>query len=282
MREAVRGLDADKLEKWARKSLSAVDNAKLKRLLRDKLGGLDRDKLEDLLKDGMRHIDRHKLEESVRDRIRAVDLDKIKAAARNSINDFDPHKIESFVNARVDSVVRARLDALDADELEKLLDSKRKAAKQEVDQGLKKAAKKETKVTVKVEEEHSSNPIATLLGTLGRFAVLGAAGWIAYSHLFLEHQVPLPKAIAAELLTLVYRPSGPINIYQDRGGNGRPLVLIHSINAAASSYEMRPLFQHYRGDRPVFALDLPGFGFSARSKIEYTPEIYINAIVSPR
>jgi pimeloyl-ACP methyl ester carboxylesterase len=290
VREALHSLDTDKLEKWARKSLRSVDNDKLKRLLRDKLGGLDKDKLEDLLKDGMRHIDRHKLEESVRDRIRSLDLDKIKSAARSSINDFDPHKIESFVNARVDSVVRARLDALDADELEKLLDSKRaalaieegkrkgkgKAAKNE----LKKASKKDAKVTVKVEDESSSNPITTLIGTLGRFAILGAAGWIAYSHLFLEHQVPLPKAIAAELLTLVYRPSGPINIYQDRGGSGRPLVLIHSINAAASSYEMRPLFQHYRGDRPVFALDLPGFGFSARTNIEYTPEIYVNAIIT--
>ena len=276
VREALHSLDADKLEKWARKSLRSVDSDKLKRLLRDTLGGLDKDKLEDLLKDGMRHIDRRKLEESVRARIRSIDLDKIKSAARSSINDFDPHKIESFVNERVDSVVRARLDALDADELEKLLDSKRKAAKHE----RKKASKKDAKVTVKAEDEKSSDPFTTLVGTLGRFAILGAAGWIAYSHFFLEHQVPLPKAIAAELLTLVYRPSGPINIYQDRGGYGRPLVLIHSINAAASSYEMRPLFQHYRGDRPVFALDLPGFGFSARTNIEYTPEIYINAIIT--
>ncbi len=163
------------------------------------------------------------------------------------------------------------LDALDIDELERLLSSKRTAIK---------VAKKGAKITVKVDEKGGSNPIAALVGTLGRFAILGAAGWIAYSHLFLEHQVPLPKAIAAELLTLVYRPSGPLNIYQDRSGSGRPLVLIHSINAAASSYEMRPLFQHYRGKRPVYALDLPGFGFSARSDIEYTSDIYVNAILT--
>jgi len=124
------------------------------------------------------------------------------------------------------------------------------------------------------------NPIAKLVGTSFRLGLLSAAGWIAYSHLFLEHQVPLPKAIAAELFTLAYRPSGPLNIYQDRTGSGRPLVLIHSINAAASSYEMRPIFQQYRGKRPVFALDLPGFGFSARADIDYTPEIYVNAILT--
>ena len=41
--------------------------------------------------------------------------------------------------------------------------------------------------------------------------------------------------------------------------------LVHSINAAASAYELRPLFEHYRGQRPVYAPDLLGFGFSERS-----------------
>jgi pimeloyl-ACP methyl ester carboxylesterase len=98
--------------------------------------------------------------------------------------------------------------------------------------------------------------------------------------LFLEHQVPLPKAIAAELLTLAFRSAGPITSYHDRGGSGRPLVLIHSINAAASSYEMRPLFQHYRGQRPVYALDFPGFGFSARPNTQYKPDTFVDAILT--
>jgi pimeloyl-ACP methyl ester carboxylesterase len=61
---------------------------------------------------------------------------------------------------------------------------------------------------------------------------------------------------------------------------GRPLVLVHSINAGASAYEMRPIFEHYRSLRPVYALDLPGFGFSERKAQVYSPEVYKNAIIA--
>jgi pimeloyl-ACP methyl ester carboxylesterase len=58
----------------------------------------------------------------------------------------------------------------------------------------------------------------------------------------------------------------------------RPLVLIHSVNAAASAYEVKPLYDHYRRLRPVFALDLPGFGLSDRSARPYTPRLMTDAI----
>ena len=58
-----------------------------------------------------------------------------------------------------------------------------------------------------------------------------------------------------------------------------PLVLVHSVNAAATAYEMKPLFDHYRGRRAVYALDLPGFGLSDRSERVYTPRLMTDAIV---
>lgn len=58
----------------------------------------------------------------------------------------------------------------------------------------------------------------------------------------------------------------------------RPLLLVHSVNAVASAYEVRPLFDHYVGRRPVYALDLPGFGLSDRSDRAYTPRLMIAAI----
>jgi pimeloyl-ACP methyl ester carboxylesterase len=57
-----------------------------------------------------------------------------------------------------------------------------------------------------------------------------------------------------------------------------PLLLIHSINAAGTAYEMRPLYEHYRASRTVYALELPGFGFSERSDREYTPRLMTDAI----
>src|SRR5258708_1475236 len=42
---------------------------------------------------------------------------------------------------------------------------------------------------------------------------------------------------------------------------------------------MRPLYLRYRGKRPVYAPDLPGFGFSDRSKRVYSPRLYTDAII---
>jgi pimeloyl-ACP methyl ester carboxylesterase len=57
-----------------------------------------------------------------------------------------------------------------------------------------------------------------------------------------------------------------------------PLLLIHSINAAGSAYEVLPLFNYYRRRRSVYALDLPGFGFSERGERNYTPRLMTDAI----
>ncbi|HYO93455.1 MAG TPA: alpha/beta hydrolase [Polyangiaceae bacterium] len=61
------------------------------------------------------------------------------------------------------------------------------------------------------------------------------------------------------------------------GREGPPLVLLHSINAAASSNEMRPLFEAFR-DRQIYALDWPGFGLSDRGPRAYTPALYAEAL----
>jgi pimeloyl-ACP methyl ester carboxylesterase len=106
-----------------------------------------------------------------------------------------------------------------------------------------------------------------------------AGGWIGYSALAIDHRQPLPDAILAEKQTFLSKSAGWLNAYVDRSGDGRPLVLIHSVNAAASAYEMGPLFRHYRGRRPVWALDLPGYGMSNRLERDYTPQLFADAIV---
>ncbi len=88
----------------------------------------------------------------------------------------------------------------------------------------------------------------------------------------------LPDALTAPREVFTTGDGWRLAYYADRSQPGRPLVLIHSINAASSSFEMRPLFQHYRSSRPVYSLDLPGFGHSERRATGYSPEVYGQAI----
>lgn len=88
----------------------------------------------------------------------------------------------------------------------------------------------------------------------------------------------LGPAIDSEVGGIDVMGLGALGYYRSDAGEGAPVVLIHSINAAASSYEMRPLFEAFRGKRPVYALDLPGFGRSKRGDREYSADLYSRAI----
>ncbi len=57
-----------------------------------------------------------------------------------------------------------------------------------------------------------------------------------------------------------------------------PLLLIHSINAAGSAYEVKPIYENYAGLRPVYALELPGFGFADRTDRIYSARLMTDAI----
>jgi pimeloyl-ACP methyl ester carboxylesterase len=89
---------------------------------------------------------------------------------------------------------------------------------------------------------------------------------------------PLADALEAPRAQLRTQQAGRIAYYHDQRGEGRPLVLVHSINAAPSTYEVKPIFERYAGTRPVYSIDLPGFGHSERGDRRYTPELYANAI----
>jgi pimeloyl-ACP methyl ester carboxylesterase len=131
-------------------------------------------------------------------------------------------------------------------------------------------------MTVRQQQDSS---ILRGLGVVGFFLLNAAGSWIAYSRFAVNHNMPLPPPVDGERGDLD-TPSGRVSYFADRSGVGRPVVLIHSINAAASSYEMKPLFDHYRGERPVYALDLPGFGLSERRDQRYTPQLYNDTIVA--
>jgi pimeloyl-ACP methyl ester carboxylesterase len=80
--------------------------------------------------------------------------------------------------------------------------------------------------------------------------------------------------IASTVGRLTYYSAAPL-----AGSKLPPLLLVHSINAAGSAYEIRPLYEHYRQSRTVYALELPGFGHSERGKREYSVRMMTDAIL---
>src|SRR3954454_20931708 len=81
-----------------------------------------------------------------------------------------------------------------------------------------------------------------------------AGSGIAYSSLVVPHQMQLPPAVTGERRG-IDRRAGRLSYCG--AGNGPPLLLVHSINAAASAYEVRPIFERER--RRFYAVDLPGY-----------------------
>jgi pimeloyl-ACP methyl ester carboxylesterase len=76
--------------------------------------------------------------------------------------------------------------------------------------------------------------------------------------------------------------AGRLVYYASRAGTSSlpPILLIHSVNAAASAYEVKPLFDLFAASRHVFALELPGFGRSDRSNRAYSVRIMTDAVLA--
>ena len=112
-----------------------------------------------------------------------------------------------------------------------------------------------------------------------RFALLAGAAFAVPAAINLAiaaRRRPLEPALPGDSGEYAW-PLGSI-AYQVRG-DGPPLVLIHGIGAGESSYEWRHNFDALSEQFRVYALDLPGFGRSARPNIAYSADLYITALV---
>lgn len=86
---------------------------------------------------------------------------------------------------------------------------------------------------------------------------------------------PLPPAVGGEQRSVESR-AGRLGYYV--AGEGPPMLLVHSINAAASVYEVKPVFEWALAGRRVYALDLPGYGFSQRGERDYCVALFCEAL----
>ena len=93
----------------------------------------------------------------------------------------------------------------------------------------------------------------------------------------------LPQPVDGTAIRLESPATGAVVMFEalpPAATANRPLLLIHSVNAAGSAYEVRPIYLHAQATRPVYAIDLPGFGFSERSDRLYTPRLMTDAVLA--
>ena len=79
------------------------------------------------------------------------------------------------------------------------------------------------------------------------------------------------------LLHTIPSKTGGLSAYV--AGAGRPLLLVHTVNASASAAEVRTVFERMGQHRTVYAIDLPGYGTSERTDRLYTPRLMTDAIL---
>lgn len=108
---------------------------------------------------------------------------------------------------------------------------------------------------------------------LPRMVTVAAGAGIAWSAVGVDHSMTMKPSLPGTRLHHDDGSGGLIAMYHDTAGTGTPVLLVHSVNAAASSYEMRPIYTRLQGERPVWALDLPGFGDSGRGDRPYSPRM---------
>ena len=67
-------------------------------------------------------------------------------------------------------------------------------------------------------------------------------------------------------------------IFYPREGTGKPILLIHDLTPASSSYEWNLIVDTLKKDRTVYTIDMLGCGRSDKPKITYTNFLYVQLI----
>jgi pimeloyl-ACP methyl ester carboxylesterase len=110
-------------------------------------------------------------------------------------------------------------------------------------------------------------------------AALGAAA--LYKATAERRAAPLVNQLGGESHELLWRGH---RVAYTQHGAGSPVLLVHGLHAGASSYEWRETVPSLAERYTVYALDLLGFGLSARPDVRYSPAMYqaLLADVMPR
>jgi len=89
---------------------------------------------------------------------------------------------------------------------------------------------------------------------------------------------PVPDTISSKVFTtkVLHTSRGPI-VYHE-SGSGQPLIFVHSICLGGSSYEWSKIYPEFATGQRVIALDLIGFGESARPNLQLGAADYVRTM----
>ena len=126
----------------------------------------------------------------------------------------------------------------------------------------------------------SARALRKTLNALPKAAGVATVGTVAWSRFAVDHDMAPVPSLPSVRYDAGDGSGGTVAVHHDHSGEGVPVLLVHSVNAAASAYEMKPLFDRLASTRPVHAMDLPGYGGSTRGDRPYTPQLMADAIGS--
>lgn len=105
----------------------------------------------------------------------------------------------------------------------------------------------------------------------------GAAASMACLNKYIQLSASSKNVLENDFPSLCYRWRLG-NIHYQKVGTGKPLLLIHDLNAISSSYEwkalVKPLSEHFT----VYTIDLLGCGRSEKPNMTYTNYLYVQLI----
>jgi pimeloyl-ACP methyl ester carboxylesterase len=119
---------------------------------------------------------------------------------------------------------------------------------------------------------------AALTGAIAGGAA--AAGAAAFNRAVTQPAGSLPNLIGGEEGTYEWRAEGgPHRVAYTRRGAGPAVLLVHSIHAAAWSYEWRHNVDALAREHTVYTVDLLGFGRSDRPPLDYSARLYVSLLL---
>lgn len=89
---------------------------------------------------------------------------------------------------------------------------------------------------------------------------------------------PVPDTISSKVFTtkVLHTSGGPV-VYHE-SGSGQPLIFVHGVCLGASSYEWSKIYPEFAASHRVLALDLIGFGESARPNAQLSAADYVRTL----